>query len=521
MKRRLLPLILPFALLLAACQPTPEAELVVQKNTEQMIEAALATPAPDAVQTPRTKPGKSALYAALGIPETYEATLTSTVGKLTVYIDVVPEAPDAAALPVARVVPANFSQELVTALYDFLIGDTPMYEPATESDKIMIRESILEYQQLLSNPLHSESYDCYRESIQKLTDAYEAAPDKLTPVPADGTLKSRRVSLKETDVLDGVNTYVNVVSDIYGGGASFYVNNNTEYENEGSYFYVDEEGNTQMFNQQSCARLEYERNDKERALWPGSGNVRLDVTELSLAGGVPEKTLLTITPAAARAQAQALLDAAGAGYMTIASVTLMSSLWDDLPMWQAAMFDSEQEWIEAGSPNPYGEERQGYCVTCLRSLNGVRVASDIEQTNLDGTLNSATWYNERLFIGVDDEGITGVTWIAPLKVTEVVTENAAVKPFSEIREIVEKMMFIMYEPNAEKYTITAIRLSLQRVSEQDSFESGLLAPVWNVYGYETYFRESAGEWVDMPVNNWPLLTVNAIDGSVIDLFKGY
>ena len=82
-------------------------------------------------------------------------------------------------------------------------------------------------------------------------------------------------------------------------------------------------------------------------------------------------------------------------------------------------------------------------------------------------------------------------------------------------------MFIIFEPYAQKYTITSVRLSLQRISEQDSFTSGLLAPVWNVYGYQTVFRKDKNQSEDYPVSLWPLLTINAIDGSVIDIYKGY
>ncbi len=520
MKKRMLSIFLLLALFLTACQATPEADIVVQKNTEQMIEVAKATPEPDAMQTPQAEPGKSALYATLGIPEVYEATLTNAAGKLTVYVDVRPEVPEADALPVARVVPADFSQGTVTALYDYLIGDTPMFEQPSVPDKIMLEKEMLMWRQALAGP-DSQHHDFYEKVLKDLEKQYKTAPDRHAPIPADATLKSRRAGYEETDVLDGISTYVNIVADIYGGGKSFFTQNNTKYENEGSYSYIDGYGNTQMFTQRSYARFSYDRDRDETMLYQQSGYVYEDATEASLTSGAPAESLLTVTPKEARAQAQALLDAIGADDMEIESVHLMSSVYWDTPMWLAAGYENEREWTDAGSPSPYGEERQGYAVVCLHNLNGVRVASDLDETTVDGTTNSASWHNEKLFIGVDDEGISGVNWEAPITVTEIVTENANVKPFGEIREIIEKMMFIIFEPYAQKYTITSVRLSLQRISEQDSFTSGLLAPVWNVYGYQTVFRKDKNQSEDYPVSLWPLLTINAIDGSVIDIYKGY
>ena len=129
--------------------------------------------------------------------------------------------------------------------------------------------------------------------------------------------------------------------------------------------------------------------------------------------------------------------------------------------------------------------------------------------------------NEKLFIGVDDEGIRDIYWGGPLNITEIVAENTAMLPFDEIKSIFEKMMRIKYEPEARnseveiEYHITRIRLSLQRISEADSFTTGLLVPVWNFYGYVSFPGEENQE------NKFPLLTINGIDGSVIDLHKGY
>lgn len=70
--------------------------------------------------------------------------------------------------------------------------------------------------------------------------------------------------------------------------------------------------------------------------------------------------------------------------------------------------------------------------------------------------------------------------------------------------------------------IDRIQLELQRVTEENAIEYGLVIPVWNFYG--EYVSEY--EWATFSSNppyDLPgaLLTINAVDGSVIDPQKGY
>ena len=50
-------------------------------------------------------------------------------------------------------------------------------------------------------------------------------------------------------------------------------------------------------------------------------------------------------------------------------------------------------------------------------------------------------------------------------------------------------------------------------------ESGLLIPVWDFYGYET-ITYADGQTLTMP-DVYSMLTINAVDGSIIDVKKGY
>ncbi len=68
--------------------------------------------------------------------------------------------------------------------------------------------------------------------------------------------------------------------------------------------------------------------------------------------------------------------------------------------------------------------------------------------------------------------------------------------------------------------IDRIALELQRVTEHNAIDRGMIIPVWNFYGSVEY--EYNFEWSNSR-NGLPesLLTINAVDGSVIDAWQGY
>jgi len=122
---------------------------------------------------------------------------------------------------------------------------------------------------------------------------------------------------------------------------------------------------------------------------------------------------------------------------------------------------------------------------------------------------------------VSKDGIISAEWNAPLEIFETKVEDSALLPFSDIQSIFEKMMAIYFEPEANetkslKCSIDEVHLELQRVVEQNSIETvcwsrlELLRKRVRVYSGKT---QEMGEQL--------LLCVNAVDGSVIDLGKGY
>lgn len=81
---------------------------------------------------------------------------------------------------------------------------------------------------------------------------------------------------------------------------------------------------------------------------------------------------------------------------------------------------------------------------------------------------------------------------------------------------------------ARRITIDRIDLGMMRVREKDTYDGLIMVPTWNLYGYETetfaedsiYAEEYAlnenNEYVNDQIPGHSFLTVNAIDGSVIN-----
>lgn len=115
--------------------------------------------------------------------------------------------------------------------------------------------------------------------------------------------------------------------------------------------------------------------------------------------------------------------------------------------------------------------------------------------------------------------LSGFTWINPITVLETANENVRLLPFDEIMSIFEKHIFMnIYldgPDNQRTFQVTDIYLSYRCVAKRDS-DLYYLLPVWNFIGCDTSFGEKEGESTQAS-----FLTINAIDGSIINDILGY
>ncbi len=114
---------------------------------------------------------------------------------------------------------------------------------------------------------------------------------------------------------------------------------------------------------------------------------------------------------------------------------------------------------------------------------------------------------------------------SPYDLQETLTEDATLYQFSEIISIFEKMLPITYgyldEEDTDyclKVDINRISLGLMRITEQNSRDTALLIPVWD-FGNVTIIPEEGDPY--QFADNDSVITINAIDGTIIDRSLGY
>jgi hypothetical protein len=451
-------------LVTSACQPTPTEVFVIEKDTERMVKKA-------------SSDEQGTLSSALGVPEgnyTYQATDAS--GKLTVSADAVIAMPNVDYLPIARVTSWSFTDQDVENIYNAVCqGALPVDEDAPMPKFF--------YQHTLDRLLEDresgnlDKYDTVEEqdaAIQEVMAQVASAPDQATPIAPNFSINSSGIE-GIARILCVLNN--EVVSDLF-------VTNSTR-----SGRGVDSDYIRDVF-----CRGEF-------AIQSVYGN------GVTVSYGLTRDITLA-APNISQQEAQAIADQAvstlGLSDFSLAGKRI------------APLFDG----------NPKNGCKSLYEFMYTRIVNGVSVTytNDISSwapENPDSV--SEGWMYEKLRIFVDDGGIYAYQWNGPYTVTEIVNEKATLLPFDQIKKIFENMILTKYgasgteEGESASINITSVRLGLARVTEQNNNTYGLLVPAWDFFGvYDT------GNGYPIGYDGFEsLLTINAVDGSIIDRTTGY
>lgn len=107
---------------------------------------------------------------------------------------------------------------------------------------------------------------------------------------------------------------------------------------------------------------------------------------------------------------------------------------------------------------------------------------------------------------------------------DTVNENAKLLDLDQILKLFKKdVMLMRWSSQADlkmTFNINQIRLSLMEVRQKDTPDHLMLVPVWDFIGTETVHYADGNE-VTTSFTKASFLTINAIDGSIIDRNKGY
>lgn len=482
---------------MTACQPTPNSDAVVQKSFNQLLKQAKKDASAEA--TPLRK--------QIEAPFMYNAEIANEDGSFVLTVKAQVEIPNSYRIPIVRIQPIDFSQEQVSTFFDYFCSNKEMYYTLpTES---LSRSQIESYIRFLSQEIaemeeNGKADNPYTEQcridLQYYQSIYLEAPEKDEPVQCFGLLRNETVYSEKSHI--SVCHYtalrahaIETILDNEWYCPSFSVMNRNDLEQavqvEGEWFYKNNEATLYYYDNRNHACGEQ---------CPHRRIVDLD-----------EKVKVSFSPRQAENMVDGFLRSTGLeNEIGIDSIWLYQSTDKD------SNFQSKEEWA--------------YEVRLSRIINDIPCAFDRCQVVSD---YMDSWQYEQISLYLDDKGIFLFEWFGPIKQTEMLLEDVNLLPFQRIMELFEAHVNRYLIPDAigsiingdfceQHYNIDRITLSMQRISEPNVFESALLIPVWSFYGtisetYQDSEQEDLSDW-ELSAS---LITINAIDGSIIDLSKGY
>lgn len=169
----------------------------------------------------------------------------------------------------------------------------------------------------------------------------------------------------------------------------------------------------------------------------------------------------------------------------------------------------------------------GYGIHFTRCLDGIPVT----YTDSEGTTSEkddiCSWPYEVIDLVFDEEGFTEFKWTDPYELEKLSDEDVFLLPFSDIQSIFEEMLFKKAEDFwedmqvEETFHVDEVRLGYMRVMEKGNVMEGTMIPVWDFFGSETFYYDGMEEPYIEEGPYKCLLTINAMDGTIIDRDLGY
>ena len=230
-----------------------------------------------------------------------------------------------------------------------------------------------------------------------------------------------------------------------------------------------------------------------------------------------------------------------------------NALMQELGFDNFVLVDAQQWSVEL--PGDNGIWRLYYAPT----VNGFPIAGarqDITQTH-DGTVyqdcqywyysaseetnpDTVAWELENIYLDVGKNGILSFDWTSPSTRPVVRQAESTLLPFEEIAAIADTMLpEVIQGPDGrvlvevDQYNgfdtrmdvdITKVSLSLMRIRDKGSLQ-GTIVPVWDFWGTSDWYDAEPNAYgyqeKGMNYEFQPMLTLNAVDGTVVDRQLGY
>lgn len=468
----------------------------MKKKTMRMLSAALAvtllsgcgaaqtnTPAETSVnQAMLLEKSAQPQESAYTFPEKFTGDWTGQEGKLTIHADAQVVAELGTNLPTATVEPREFNQGDVDNLLKVFLKGEPLYSHVQTKQELQGHLDYINSPDWTSDPgkpSDPASLEARRKELNAWYTAEIAKAPEEKPILHGFSDSDDPKWIGGTATVDGIKWEVSIRNDIDGGWTAAYIE-----------------------------RTDYKYRDYSIQLPDAS-------KEESIARG------------------NALMQALG----------LQNFVLTDAQQWSVEL------------PGDNGIWRLYYAPT----VNGFPIAGarqDITQTH-DGTVyqdyqywdyackdsenpDTVSWDLENILLDVGKNGVLRFAWTAPSTKPVVRQAESTLLPFEEIASIANTMLpEVIVGPKETPLTqldqyngfdtrmdvdITKVSLSLMRIRDKGSLQ-GTIVPVWDFWGTSDWYDAEPNVYgyqeKGMSYDFQPMLTLNAVDGTVVDRQLGY
>ena len=450
------------------CQKTPDTPVVIEKNQTQMLDTA------------QNGSDNTDLLSSLEVPELFTGEWNGVDNCVIVTADASITLPTVSAIPTAVVTRRSFTQvDADNLMGAFLKGNTLYEELGTTKQDAQKRIEKLQAALRGEIPLSSVTTDHTLEELPGMINAWtefaQTAPDENDRFPANVTFHPD-------------NTWGEAIqgfADVNGKKVHVLISNDSEWLDQ-AIIYQHGYGDVN-----NCSAIP------------------LDQIEKSIDVSITQEDAIKI--------GNALMTELGLNNMVCDHTT-------------AVAFE------EVVNGENLGFFDSGYELEYIRTVKGVPVAYT-QFRGLSTPENDAyvgIWAYERITIYVSENGVVYFNWTNPYTEPVIQTEDTHLLSFSDISDIFAKMIIVknsdLKATNAangfdviKNIEISEVRLNLMRIRGKNSLSEGLLVPVWDFWGTISYHAadNTYSNLVESREEYTVALTVNAIDGTIIDRKIGY
>ena len=468
MKKRMTFLVIVTLMIsLTGCQKTPESPIVVGKDYEEMInQALLGQPTEDSI----------AVQIEASDKYTLDAPLKNAVGNVEVYVDADVVVPDSSKMTTVKVSRHSFSVEECAKYIQVLFNGQKTYSGQVSVSKPKLLKRIEQAQMELQEAIAQEDEKMiflWQETLDKYQRELESYGE------GEGLVEAQVAFSVNKDNYNEEKMYL--VSDGSDGlYRSIVIRNHDEFRTYELIYNVSKDDYpeiSEVYNMTMTSELNFG-------------------TEML---GDPNAL-----PDLIKSEEDAISDA--------------TQMLSDL-----GIHDFSAKDIDMVFGDINGKIQKAYSISFTRTINGVSFnynsiglsSGDAVDDGKGG--KTPIWGTESISFIVTDDGVVQFEMSNLLEVHEVVTEYTKMKDFEDIMDIFKKMILIVHanvpEGELRKMEIDRMELGLMRILEPNTLDSGVVVPVWDFYG-----RLQGEEYED---HDKIYLTINAIDGSIVDRRLGY